>query len=802
MKYKLLAAAIAVISTNSHALSGKVVDENGVDIAGARIEVMGSNTPYQTDKKGNFDIPLNNIDELHVEANNFNHKILHLHGEDTGPLTITLSKGILEIVDVIGIPIHASKIESAQPVSVLAGDALRKKQASTLGETLKNEVGVHSTSYGGVASSPVIRGLDGPRVLITQNGLDAGDASRIGPDHVVSVEASTAQQIEILRGPATLFYGSGAIGGVVNIVDDRVPKDSEQKAAFLSEYNSVNDETAFSGAYTGGNDHVAFHVDGFWRESSDYDIPGLAELETEEEHEEEGHDEHEGGKLENSASKSSGFNLGASWLLDNGHIGLSYGRLDRLNGIPGHGHGEEEEEHEGMEEEHEEESVLSDLKQDRWQLLSDLQLDSPYFNAINTRIGYTDYQHVEIHEEGEEEEAEGEEHEEEGTVFKNTTLQARVDLLHKEFAGWKGAFSLETKTSDFEAVGEEAFTPPSKTQEIAIALIEEKHVGNLLWQVGARIEQVTLRADDIVLEHGHEGEEDGIQAFDEFTFTPTSLSAGVVWDFTPGYNLGFSVAHAERAPNASELFSAGPHLATRTFEAGALFEIHEDDGELHLEYVGNAEKETSNNIDISLRKFEGDFGFVVNLFYNKISDYYSLNNTGLSTEDLFPEEEAIGEVEEEHGHEEVLPVFIFSQDDATLYGLEVELVWRIHPNFKLTAWGDTVNAELDTGDYLPRTSPTRLGTELNFERGSWDAQFSVVNYYDQKNTAANETATDGYTLVDARVSYTIPALGGSTNVYVGATNLTDEEARAHTSYLKGSAPQPGRNFKVGFHTTF
>lgn len=780
MKYKLLAAAIAVISTNSHALSGKVVDENGVAIAGARIEVVGSNTPYKTDKKGNFDIPVDKIDELHVEANNFNHKILHLHGKDTGPLTITLSKGILEIVDVIGIPIHASKIESAQPVSVLAGDALRKKQASTLGETLKNEVGVHSSSYGGVASSPVIRGLDGPRVLITQNGLDVGDASRIGPDHVVSVEASTAQQIEILRGPATLFYGSGAIGGVVNIVDDRVPKDSEQKAAFLSEYNSVNDETAFSGAYTGGNDHVAFHVDGFWRESSDYEIPGFAELETEEEHEEEGHEEDEGGKLENSASESSGFNLGASWLLDNGYIGLSYGRLDRLNGIPGPGHGAEDE---GMEEEHAEENVLSELRQDRWQLLSELQLDSPYFSAIQTRIGYTDYQHAEILGEGEEEEVEGEEHEE-GTVFKNTTWQARVDLLHKEFAGWKGAFSIESKTSDFEAIGEEAFTPPSKTQEIAVAVLEEKHVGNFLWQVGARIEQVSLRADDIIL--GRELE-DTIQAFDELTFTPTSLSAGVVWEFRPGYNMGFSVAHAERAPSAAELFSAGPHLATRTFETGALFEINDDDGE--LQYIGSAEKETSNNIDISLRKFEGDFGFVLNLFYNKVSNYYSLNNTGLSTEDLFSDEE-------------VLPVFIFSQDDATLYGLEVELAWRFHPNFKLTAWGDTVNAELDSGEYLPRTSPTRLGTELQFERGSWDAQFSVANYYDQKNTAANETATNGYTLVDARVSYAIPAFGGGTNVYVGATNLTDEEARAHTSYLKGSAPQPGRNFKVGFHTTF
>ena len=190
-----------------------------------------------------------------------------------------------------------------------------------------------------------------------------------------------------------------------------------------------------------------------------------------------------------------------------------------------------------------------------------------------------------------------------------------------------------------------------------------------------------------------------------------------------------------------------------------------------------------------------------------------MNDTGLTTEDLFPEEAVMGAeggvsveegagVEEAHAHSEVLPVFVFEQDDATLYGLEVELAWRIHPNFKLTTWGDSVNAKRDSGGYLPRTSPSRLGTDLHFERGAWDAQFSAVNYFDQEKTATNETATQGYTLLDARIAYAIPAWGGTANVYIGATNLTNEQARAHTSYLKDSAPQPGRNFKVGFHTTF
>ena len=662
-----------------------------------------------------------------------------------------------------------------------------------MGETLKNEVGVQSSYYGGVTSSPIIRGLDGPRVLITQNGLDVSDASRVGPDHVVATEASTAEQIEILRGPATLFYGSGAIGGVVNVVDDRVPRDSKQKAVFLSEHNSVNDETAISGAYTGGNDQFAFHVDGFSRDSNNYEIPGLAVLETEEEHEEEGHEEHEEGILENSASESDGFNIGGSFLLDNGYIGLAYGRLERLNGIPGHGHEEEGEEAE--EEAHAEEQILSDLKQDRWQLISELQLDTPYFTAINTRLGYTDYEHAEIHEGGEEEEHG------EGTVFKNTTLQARVDMIHDEMAGWKGALSLETKNIDFEAIGEEAFTPPSETDEIALAIIEEKHMGNFLWQIGARIENVSLSADDVIIEHQHEGESQEPQQFDDFDFTPVSVSAGLIWDFSPGYNLGVSIAHAQRAPSAAELFSAGPHIATRAFEAGALFEIHQEDGEWHLEYEGSADKETSNNIDITLRKFEGNFGFVVNLFYNEISDFYTLTNTGLTTEDLFGEEEAGGE--EEHGHEEeILPVFLFEQSDATLSGLEVEFVWQMNSNLKWTIWGDTVHAELDSGEYLPRTSPTRLASQFNFEGGPWAAELSAVNYFEQDKVATNETSTDSYTLVDARLSYSLPILGTDTTIYLAANNLTDEEARVHTSFLKDQAPLPGRNLKFGLQARF
>lgn len=789
----LVTFSAVTLSGLAQALSGQVTDAFGKPISDASVEVVGSQLQTRTDAQGRFN--LNTADgapgELHINAPGYSHKTLHLDKDQSKSLSISLRRSAIEQIDVTATPFHSSIMESAQPVSVLAGDELRRRQAATLGETLKNEVGVHSSYFGPVSSSPIIRGLNGPRVLITQNGLDVSDASRVGPDHVVATEASTAEQIEILRGPATLFYGSGAIGGVVNIVDDRVPSSSEAKGAFAVGHNTVSDEDEVSLAYTGGNEQFAFHVDGFWRDGSDYDIPGIAVLETEEEHEEEGHEEHADGVLENSASESKGFNIGGSWLLDNGFIGLSYGRLERLNGIPGH----EEEGEEHGDEHGGEEQILSDLKQDRWQLISELSLDNQFFSGVNTRIGYTDYEHAEI------------ENGEIGTVFRNEAFQIRTDLLLQEVAGWQGALSLEGKRSDFQAIGEEAFTPPSRTDSFAIALMQEKHTGDFLWQLGARIERVSIEADPIEWEDhdagGEEGEEHDQELLhlDDMDFTPYSISAGVVWDFTEDYNAALSLTHAQRAPSASELFSYGPHIGTGSFEVGAVFALHEEAGEEpHFDYNASVEEEISNNIDLSLRKHSGDIGWVINLFYNQVNDFYYQRSTGLNSEDF---EHEAGEVEEEeHGHGADLPVFVFEQADATLYGLEAQLAWQFDAPWTLTLWGDSIRGKLDDGGNLPRIPPVRLGSQLRYESNGWATEVGVSHYFEQDKVAELETSTDAYTLVDAELAYTFTASNSDLTVYLKGSNLTDEEARVHSSFLKNQAPLPGRGFSLGLRGMF
>jgi iron complex outermembrane receptor protein len=793
-------------------ISGVVLSSSGKAISQAKISLPNSSISVMSDKTGRF--VLTNLTpgevELHITAPNFSHANEHVVVKQEGTVTISikLSPTVMEIVDVYATPLHSSTIESALPVNVITSDELRLKQSSTLGETLKNEVGVHSTYFGPVASSPIIRGMDGPRVMITQNGLDAGDASRVGPDHVVSSETSTAKQIEVLRGPSTLFYGSGAIGGVVNVVDNRVPTSLDKSFDYMLKHNDVASEDEASFSLNTHSEKLAFHVDGFWRESDDYKIPGYAESESthdEDEHDE--HDEHdergEKGTLLNSASKSSGFTLGTSYVVDNGFVGFSFGRMTREYGIPGHSHGshedEHEEEHHDEHEEEHDENVYGDLEQDRIQFLSELTFDKGFINKVASKASYTDYQHKEI------------EGGAVGTIFNNEMVETRFDIFHQEYAGWKGAWTFHYKSTDFEAVGLEAFTPPSDTTSYAFAWLEEQHLSNnLLLQVGARVERVVIEAGDRGLEFHDEHEEDHDEHgdehdeheeelfFDKQSFTPVSLSAGLIWDYQKGYNLGFSLSYSQRAPSAAELFSNGAHIGTNSYEVGALYEIHEEGDEVHFDLTDkDVELETATNIDITWRKFEGNFGFVVGAFYNQVDDYLYQEETGLYADDGHGHDE-----EHEEHEEEGLPVYIYQQHDVKMYGVEAEFIYQWNDMIKTSIFTDYIRAELDGGDNLPRIPPMRLGGQLDYVSNNYSAQFSVTHYFDQEDIAERESETDGYTMIDANFNYYLDGIGEDFVIFVKANNLTDEDARVHQSFLKDVAPLPARGFEFGIRGSF
>ncbi|MDN3476246.1 TonB-dependent receptor [Pseudoalteromonas sp. APC 3355] len=795
----VLIAALLPASVLASTIEGVVLNNKGKVVTNATVEVEGSDLKVATDKNGKFVITelKNGLKELHVVAPGYAHlhRDITITNDENQSVTFNLKRSPIEVIDIEATPIHMSAMESASPVSVLSGEQLRRQQAATLGDSLEKLPGVNTNFHGKVASTPIIRGLSGPRVLITQNGLDVSDVSRVGPDHSVASEASTAQQIEVLRGPATLFYGSGAIGGVVNVVDNRVPTDSTTRGEWNAEHNSVDNQKVASFNATTGTDSFAFYADAFWREADDYEVPVAADIDSDVE-------EHNGDyKVENSNEESDGFTVGASYLMDNGFIGLTVEQFNRQYGIPGHTHGEEEEE----EHNDEEESVFADLEQTKVQLLGEYNLDNKWLNKINLRAGHTDYEHAEI------------ESGAVGTTFKNETNELRIDLLHNQFNEWNGGISFHYKQSDVEAQGEEAFTPPSETESFAVALIEERHFGDFLVQLGGRIERVTIEAGDVLLpnidahahdeaqktdEHNHDHEESAetTRVFDvEHEFTPVSLSAGVVWDFTSNYNLGLSVSRSERAPSASELLSFGPHIGTGTYEVGALFDLDEDG---HLGLSDQAiDLETANNIDLTLRKTQGDVGFILNAFYNQVDNYYYQIDTGLyaqSGHDHGDEEEGA----DEHDHSSELPVYLFKTDDVILHGFEAQIAWQLTDEFKVDLFSDYVRARLKDGGDLPRTPPLRFGSELSYQTDKLSAHIHVTRYQKQDRTAPQETATDGYTLVDASISYDLSVLNQDMSVYLRGTNLTDTEARVHSSFVKDIAPRPGRSFALGIRGYF
>ena len=783
----LLASPSALAQT----LSGTVTNAAGRPLANATVEIEALKRVTSTNELGEF--TFSNVKEgdytLHIFASGFAH--LHEHAQvqsdNAEGANFVLARSAIEVIDVHATPMHLSVMESATPVSVLSGETLRRQQAATLGDTLEKLPGVQSNFHGNVASTPIIRGLSGPRVLITQNGLDVSDVSRVGPDHAVASEASTAKQIEVLRGPATLFFGSGAIGGVVNVVDQRVPTSTETRGEFVLETQTVNDQKLGTFNVTTGVDNIAFYADGFYRDSNDYETPVAPDI-----------DDPDGAHVvENSNEESNGFTLGTSYLFDQGYVGVAVERFEREYGVPGHSHGGDT-------------SVFADLEQTKYQLLGEYNFTNDFLQSVHFRAGYTDYEHAEV------------EGGLVGTTFSNETEELRVELLHKPMAGWRGGISLHYKGSDVFAQGEEAFTPPSEMEMFAVALMEERHFGDFLVQLGARAESVTLDASSVLLpeldahehddehdhdehahdEHEHEGSEFVRQFAVDQEFTPISLSAGVVYTINESYNVGVSLSRSERAPSASELLSFGPHIGTRTYEIGALFDLSEE-GEFVLSQTA-IDLETANNIDLTFRKTQGDVGFVFNAFYNQVDNYYFQEETGLFAEsghDHDHGEEGHGE-EGHDEHSDELPVYLFGSADAILHGFELQVAWQTTDNLKLDFFADYVKARLKDGGALPRTSPMRVGSHVAYTLDNIRADLDITYFAKQDDISTFETETDGYTLVDASITYDIPLGDIDLSVYLSGENLTDEEARVHTSFLKDIAPRPGRNFAFGVRGYF
>ena len=681
----------------------------------------------------------------------------------------------LEAVVVTASPLKGNAESVATPVDVLYGEDLDKAKAGTLGETVAKLPGVQTTYFGTGVGRPIIRGQEGPRVQVLSGGIGSMDASTVSADHAVSIEPFLADQIEVLKGPATLLFGSGAIGGAVNVVDGRLAESiPDQPVSGRAEVrgNTVNDERTGMFRLDGVSGNWVLHVDGLVRDTDDYDIPGVAILHDHEEGEEHEEEPQPKGTLPNSSVSTKAGAVGATYLGDRGYFGLAASTYRTNYGIPAgaHVHGEEDHDHEGEEDhEHEEEEgpVRIDMVQNRLDMKAGVYNPVSFLESVNLRAAWNDYEHVEL------------EGGEVGTRFSNEGYDARLEAVQKTWNGWRGAFGLQFGSTDFSAVGEEAFVPSTVTDALGLFVVQEKDFGPWKLELGGRYDQVKLKPDDRA----------------STDFSAVNLSAAAIWRLSDGFDLRFGLDRSERAPTNEELFAGGTHVATQSIEIG--------DASLDTEKGVRAEIGAhwhTDRVDLKLAVYQTRF-----------KDFIYLTDTGV----------------EEEGYS----VRLWTQDDATFTGAEAEAKIQLADTaagaWDLRLYGDYVRAKLDgsgmrtvafevphgdhthgyevdiaQGGYLPRISPMRFGADLGWSLGGWRASLGAVRYGKQDDVAQNEEPSDGYALVDAHVAYRWDRPASSWEVFLDGSNLTDEEARPHTSLLRDYAPLPGRGVAFGIRAYF
>lgn len=654
-------------------------------------------------------------------------------GETTTLEIELLPGGHFDEIVVTGSAIARDPLELTSPTTSLSGQELVLRRESTLGETLSGEPGISSTFFGPGASRPIIRGLAGDRVRMLESGIDTGDAAGVSADHAVTVDPAQAERIEVIRGPATLLYGSSAIGGVVNVIDGRIP--TSRATGSINGHvelrgGSVGSERQGAVTLEGGRDNWAWHLDGVVRDADDYEIPGAAAVIDDGNDDGNGDGEGPRGTVPNTDVETEGFRAGFSYFFgDRGFLGAAWSGFDSEYGIPSSG-------------EDAEAPVRIDIEQRRLDLRGEITRPFGFFQGLRLRIGGTDYEHVEL------------EGDEIGTRFMNDLLEGRVELVQKARRGHTGSIGIQVVDRDLDAIGDEAFLPATSTGRFAVFALQELERGPLRWQLGARFESQDIDPDGAD-SRSHEG---------------LSGSMGLVWTIDDTWSLASSLSRSVKLPAPEELFSDGLHVATQAFEIG--------DAAL--------DEEESLGLDVSIRKREGRLTGELTFFRQAFDGFIFQAFTGDQAEGF--------------------PVVRYSQEDATFQGVElkarVELIEREGHHIHLQLVGDTVNAALDSGGDLPRIPPMRLGGGVHYHSERWNASAEMRWVDDQDDIGVNETPTDGHTMIHASVGHRFLFRKQIVDVLLRGRNLTDQDARAHTSFLKRFAPLPGRDISINVRLQF
>lgn len=649
---------------------------------------------------------------------------------------------------------YIERLDILSGTSALSGEDLAAETQGQIGDMLTSLPGVSATSFGPGASRPVLRGFQGNRVAVLTDSIGNIDASNTSADHAVTIDALTTERIEVLRGPAVLLFGGQAVGGAVNVIDKRIPRSVPEEAVHIDAqagYASAASE------YSGGasvdvpvGERFVVHVDGSYRNSDDMRIggyllsPSLRQeaLDFAAEQTTLGSTEEAAnatalagarGRLPNSGVKTWSAGAGAAFIDDGGNLGVSFNIYDTNYGIaerPEFGAAPEED------------GVSIDLRQYRFDLRGEVELGDGLFDKLRLRTGYANYEHVEL------------EGGEVGTQFLSKAIESRLEITQNDRGGWRGANGIQFTTRDFEAIGEEAFVPPTRTNQIGLFSLQEFDMGDLEAEIALRFDLANLEAQTL-----------GVSR----RFNNVSAAFGV------GYNigdlkLGTNISRTGRAPSVEELYSNGPHVATQSFEIGDITLTSERswNGEIYARY-------DSTRVDFS-----------ATLYANRFNSFIYESATGVVQDDL--------------------PVFQYFQRKARVWGVEAEASANLGSlgTFDVVVDGvaDYVRANINGAGPVPRIPPLRLLGGLELQSGHLDLRGEVEWSADQNRVASFETPTDGFTMVNASMTWRPFGRDKNIALIAAANNIFDVEARRAASFTKDFVPLSGRDFRVTARLSF
>ncbi|GGA56738.1 TonB-dependent receptor [Sphingomonas psychrolutea] len=660
-----------------------------------------------------------------------------------------------------------SETDVLSGTSVLRGAELTRSLRPTIGETLAKLPGVSATSFGPSASRPVLRGFQGERIRVLTDGIGSIDVSNTSVDHAVIIDPLLAERIEVLRGPAALLYGSSAVGGVVNVIDTRIPRsvpNAGYRLSGIATYGSAANERTVGGAGDVAlGKHFVVHADGSYTKSDDLRIGGYALTDRRRREAlatgllpvdpanpdpiDYAANAAVRGTLPNTAAQTWTAGVGAALITDTGSLGVSYSHYDSLYGVPIRyatlpGEGQE--------------APRLSIVQNRYDLRAEVQTGGGFLDRIRLRAGHATYRHFELAPDGAI-----------GTAFFNNGTEGRLEFVQAKRGGWQGASGVQFFNRVFDVKGDEAFLPKNETNQTGLFTLQQLDLGAFKAEAGVRYELTDVAARTVTGDLRFSG----VQRH----FGAVSGSLGASYGVSDAVRIGFNLSHTERAPSAEELFANGAHAGTQAYELGN----------------PNFRLEKSNGAELTLHAHGTGYSFDASAYYSRFSNYISENQVDQSI---------CAAAAAPSGRTVDFPCFQSIQADATYYGVEAEgsvVLGQIGGyTINADALGDYVHATIRDQGPVPRIPAARVLGGVEAQSTALTGRVEVEHVFDQNRIRAFETPTAGYTMVNASLSITPFPTNRKLSLTLSANNLFDVDARRAASFLKDFAPLAGRDLRA------